>query len=337
MSQRYLPFAALALAASIAGFGQSAPATSRDTNKAAAKPDTKASEGWVMPRLGDGRPDLQGTWTNATNKPFERPKELGSKEFYTQKEYAEVLKKGFVGDRGGPQEVHYDFSQYGMDALQSRFATDLRTSLVIGPEGRVPPMLPEAVKRNAERAAANKGHELDGPENRGLTERCLIYGAVEGPPMLPPMYNNNMEIVQGDGYVAIVNEMYHDTRLIPTDGRPHVPENIRLWRGDPRGHWEGDTLVVDTTNFTNQTAFRGSSEHLHLTERFTRTSAETVLYQFTVEDPHTWAKPWSAELVMGPAIGDIYEFACHEGNYGLRNNLSGARAEEKRAAERGGK
>jgi hypothetical protein len=151
------------------------------------------------------------------------------------------------------------------------------------------------------------------------------------------MYNNNMQIVQNPGYVAILNEMYHDVRVIPTDGRPHLPQNMRQWRGDSIGHWEGNTLVVDTTNFTDQTHFRGSSENLHLIERFTRTSKDTVLYQFTVEDPDTWAKPWSAEMVMGPALGVIYEFACHEGNYGLADILSGARAEEKRAAEEAAK
>jgi hypothetical protein len=300
----------------------------------AAKPAPAAKvKTWTPPRTLDGQPDLQGTWTNAVNTPLERPKELGAKEFYTEQEFAELSKKGYLGDRGGPQEVHYNFGQYGMDALQSKFAQNLRTSLVVGPEGRIPAMTPEAVKRNADRAAANKGHEFDGPENRGLTERCLLYGALEGPPMLPAMYNNNMEIVQEPGYVAILNEMYHDVRVIPVDGRSHLPQNIRQWRGDSIGRWEGNTLVVDTTNFTNQTPFHGSSENLHVVERFTRTSAETILYEFTVDDPHTWVKPWSAQLVMGPSNGQIYEFACHEGNYGLRNNLSGARAEEKRAAE----
>ena len=293
-----------------------------------------ADEGhWAVPRTPDGQPDLQGTWSNATNRPFERPKQLGAKEFYTEQEAAELAKKGFIGDRGGPQEVHYDFSQYGMDANQARFAPNLRTSIVVGPEGRVPPMIPEAMKRNADLAAKAKGHDLDGPENRGLTERCLIYGQQEGPPMLPPMYNFNMEIVEEPGYVAILNEMYHDVRLIPLDGSPHLAEDIRQWRGDSRGHWEGDTLVVDTTNFTDKTRFRGSSEHLHVLERFTRTTPKTILYQFTVDDPHTWAKPWGGELVMGPSNGEIYEFACHEGNYGMMDNLSGARAEERRAAE----
>ena len=292
---------------------------------------------WTPPRTAFGQPDLQGTWSNASNTPFERPKELGAKEFYTQPEFTEASKNGFLGDRGGPQEVHYDFGQYGMDAMQSKFAANLRTSMIVGPEGRVPAMLPEAAKRNAERAAKNKGHELDGPENRGLTERCLLYGALEGPPMLPAMYNNNMQIVQEPGYVAIFNEMYHDVRVIPLDGRAHLPKSIRQWRGDSTGRWEGNTLVVDTTNFTDQTAFRGSSENLHVVERFTRTGAEAILYEFTVDDPSTWEKSWTAQLVMGPTAGQIYEFACHEGNYGLHNNLSGARAEEKRAAEKAAK
>ena len=314
----------LMLAVSIAAIGQ--------TLSPLAKPDTvKKAETWAPPHTSDGRPDLQGTWSNATNTPLERPTELGTKEFYTEQEMAELSKKGFLGDRGGPQEVHYDFSQFGMDAMQSKFAQNLRTSMIVGPEGRVPPMLPEAVKRNANLAVEAKGHEFDGPENRGLTERCLVYGNAEGPPMLPPMYNNNMEIVQEPGYVAILNEMYHDIRIIPINGRPHIPQDIRQWRGDSVGHWEGATLVVDTTNFTNQTRFRGSSEKLHVVERFTRTGPQTILYEFTVEDPATWAKPWTAQLVMGPALGKVYEFACHEGNYGMRNNLNNARVEERRS------
>ncbi len=333
MNQRFLcclgGFAVM-LAGSTAALGQAlSPAT---------KPAPAAKvKTWIPPRTPDGQPDLQGTWTNASNTPLERPKELGAKEFYTEQEFAEAARKGFLGDRGGPQEVHYNFGQYGMDATQSKFAQNLRTSMVVGPEGRIPAMTPEAVKRNAARVALNKGHELDGPENRGLTERCILYGATEGPPMLPAMYNNNMEIVQEPGYVAILNEMFHDVRVIPVDGRSHLPQNIRQWRGDSIGHWEGNTLVVDTTNFTNQTPFHGSSEKLHVVERFTRTSAETVLYEFTVDDPATWVKPWTAQYVMGPALGQIYEFACHEGNYGLHNNLSGARAEEKRAAENNAK
>jgi len=319
---------AVLLVASISAAGQ---VPSLAAKPAASAPNSKT---WTQSRTPDGQPDLQGVWTNATNRPFERPKELGAKEFYTQQEAAELAKKGFVGDRGAPQEVHYDFSQYGMDALQVKFAQNLRTSIVVGPEGRVPAMTPEGIRRNAERAALAKGHELDGPENRSLMERCIVYGAQEGPPMLPPMYNNNMEIVQGPGYVAIFNEMYHDVRAIPLDGRAHLPQNIRQWRGDSIGHWEGNTLVVDTTNFTDKTPFHGSSEHLHVIERFTRTGKDTILYQFTLDDPHTWEKPWSGELAMGPANGQIFEFACHEGNYGLPDILRGARVKEAAAEKR---
>lgn len=330
MRQRFLTFVGLLSLVLVAS-----PPAAAQAYSTAAKPAVHNPAGpWTAPRMPDGHPDLQGIWSNASNAPLERPKELGTKEFYTADEYAAlVAKRGFLGDRGGPQEVHYDFSQFGMDAMQSRFAPNLRTSLIVGPEGRIPPMLPEAVKRNAERAANSKAHEFEGPEYRSVTERCIVYGEAEGPPMLPPMYNNNMHIVQNPGYVAILNEMYHDTRIIPTDGRPHLAPNIRQWRGDSIGRWEGGTLVVDTTNFTGQTHFRGSSENLHVVERFTRTGKDTILYQFTVEDPATWAKPWSVELTMGPALGAIYEFACNEGNYGLADILSGARAEEKNAPE----
>lgn len=321
---------ALMLAGTIPAIGQlaSSPLKSAGEQKTA---------GWMLPRMADGRPDLQGIWSNATDIPLERPKELGTKEFYTEQERAEAAKKGYLAEPNTPPEAHYDFAQFGMALRQSRFAPNMRTSLIIGPVGRIPPMTPEGIKRNTERAAKAKGHEFDGPENRSLTERCIVYANREGPPMLPPMYNNNMEIVQQPGTIAILNEMYHDVRLIPMDGRPHIPQNIRQWRGDSRGHWEGDTLVIDTTNFTSKTAFRGSSENLHVVERFTRTGPDTILYEFTVDDPSTWTEPWTAQLVMGPAAGEIYEFACHEGNYGLANNLSGARAQEKKAAEEAAK
>jgi hypothetical protein len=196
-------------------------------------------------------------------------------------------------------------------------------------------MLPAAVQRNAERAAKMKGHEWDGAESRNLAERCIMW-AQEGPPMLGATYNNNLEIVQSAGQVAIFTELIHDARVIslrrPSDGplnaNPHPPKSIHLLRGDSRGHWEGETLVVDVTNFTNKTAFRGSGEDLHVIERFTRTGPQTMLYEFTIDDPSTWARPWSAQLVMGPADGEIYEYACHEGNRALANSLSAARAEE---------
>ena len=151
--------------------------------------------------------------------------------------------------------------------------------------------------------------------------------------MLPESYNNNLEIVQGPGYVAIVSEMIHDVRMIPLDGRPHVSENIRLLRGDPRGRWEGNTLVIDTTNFTNKTGFRGSTEKLHVVERITRTSEGTLTYDFTVEDPSTWDKPWSAQILLPRNDAPIFEYACHEGNHGVSGNLGGARAEERAAGK----
>jgi hypothetical protein len=289
-------------------------------------------------RTPDGHPDLQGYWTNTTVTPLERPKELGNKAFFTPEEAAAYEKKQ-LADPGptGPgtyADVHYNMSQFGLEKNQTKVAENIRTSLITDPpDGRIPAMTPDARERNAARAAKNKGHEFDSAENRTLGERCILWPN-EGPPMMPVGYNSNLQIVQGDGYVAIMQEMIHDVRIIPTDGRPHVASNIRQLMGDPRGHWEGDTLVVDTTNFTDQTAFRGSSENLHVVERFRRLNADTILYSFTVDDPSTWSHSWSADIPMTKIKGPIFEYACHEGNYGMANNLSGARAEEKKLAEK---
>jgi len=298
-----------------------------------------APPAWTPPRTPDGRPDLQGFWTNATITPLERPRELGAKEYYTEEEAAEYRKKALVplstAERGGT-EAHYEFTQFGLDRSQAQIAFSMRTSMIVGPEGRVPPLTQEAQQRNAERAARNKGHEFDGPENRTIQERCIVWGN-EGPPMLPPGYNSFLQIVQTPASVAIMQEMIHDVRIIPLDGRPHAPANVRRWLGDSRGRWEGDTLVVDTTNFTDQTNFRGSRENLHVVERFTRVDDGTIRYQFTVDDPTTWAKAWSGELPLVKDKGPIYEYACHEGNYGLANNLRGARAKEKADEAKTGK
>ena len=162
--------------------------------------------------------------------------------------------------------------------------------------------------------------------------RCIIMDRI-GPPMLAGAYNNNYQIVQVPGYVMILVEMIHDVRIIPLDGRPQLPANVRQWTGSYRGRWEGDTLVVESTNFNGKNPFQGSSENLRLIERFTRVDEDTIRYQFTVDDPSTWTRPWSAEVPWAKTIGPLFEHACHEGNYGLRNILAGARAEEKRAAE----
>jgi hypothetical protein len=323
----------------VAGQAQS-PAT-----KAPAKA-TPAGKSWTAPRMPDGKPDLQGIWGNATVTPLERPKGLGAKEFYTDEEFAKLMeriRKGEVGEEaelGAAREnaLRYDISLYGgFDITKAKFASNKRTSLIVGPDGVIPPMLPEAKQRNAERAAKNKGHEFDSYENRPLSERCILM-AQEMIPMLPGAGEGNLlQIVQGPGYVALLHEIDHSTRVIPTDGRPHIPQNIREWQGDSVGHWEGNTLVVDTTNFTARTAFRGSGENLHLVERFTRTADDAVTYQFTAEDPTTWAKPWTAEIPMTKTQGPVYEWACHEGNTMISTILRGARVQEEEAAKKSAK
>jgi hypothetical protein len=304
---------------------------------------TAAANAGTSPRTPDGKPDLQGIWSNGTLTPFERPKGLGTKEFYTDQEFAELAKRVTQGDVGEEadlgaareQPLRYDLSLYGFDLTKARFAPNKRTSLIVGPEGVVPPMLPEAIKRNADRAAKNKGHEFDSHENRPLQERCILMGQ-ERLPMIPGVNDNNLlQITQGPGWVAMLHEQNHHTRVIPTDGRPHISQNIRQWQGDSVGRWEGNTLVVDTTNFTSLTAnFRGSSEKLHLVERFTRVGSETLIYQFTVEDPATWAKPWTAEIAMTKTQGPGYEWACHEGNNMIVNILQGARVADEEAAQK---
>jgi hypothetical protein len=292
-------------------------------------------------RTPDGHPDLTGFWNDGTATPFERDRALGAKEFYTDEEFAEAaarVKRGETRRAGNnAQEAIYDRTVYGYDASNDPLVYTKRTSLVIGPEGRIPPMLPAATKRNADRAAALKGHEFDSYESFNLEVRCILSG-LETIPMIPAQdINVNFQIMQGPGYVVIAQEISHDTRVIPTDGRPHISRAIRQLQGDSVGHWEGDTLVIDTTNFTNRTAFRGSSENLHLVERLTRTGPETILYRFTVEDPSTWATPWTAEIAWNKTNQRIYEYACQEGNNAIFLALGGARAQEREAAKKNAK
>lgn len=329
----------LAFTAVFSASAQVAPNTGKANAKTAsqAKSEGKAKT-WTLGHTPYGKPDLQGVWTNAVNTPLERPAGLGSKEFYTPEEAAQIAKQGIKRMRadakpGTQADLHYDNLQFGIDRTQYVKISGTRTSLIVGPEGKIPPFTPEARQRLAERAARQKGHEFDGPENRGLAERCIMWPS-EGPPMLAPGYNSNLEIVQGRGSVAIYEEMIHHVRVIPTDGRPHVAQSVRLWHGDSVGHWEGNTLVVDTTNFSDQIDFHGADENLHVVERFTRKDADSLLYQFTVDDPTAWTKPWSAEILMPKVVGQIYEYACQEGNYGMANVLSGARATEEKAAQK---
>ena len=325
------------------------PAASQAAAAQNAKTAAAVNQRQTPPRTPDGQPDLQGVWTNNSVTPLQRPKELARKEFYTEEELAEIQKRererlnrdydegegeppaNHSGVEGAPLEnVHYDHAQFGLDWLQTRVAWNRRTSLIVGPEGTIPPLTPEARKRLAEVAAKEKGHEFDGPENRPLAARCIARPTA-GPPLLPTRYNSNLQIVQGPGYVAIEAEEIHDVRIIPLDGRAHVPKSIRQWMGDSVGHWEGNTLVIDTTNFTDQSPFPGA-QNLHVTERLTRADEDTILYQFTVEDPGMWIKPWSGEVPIKKIAGPIYEYACHEGNYGLANTLRGARVAEAQAA-----
>lgn len=303
------------------------------TSSVAAKPaNLKTSTNWTSSKTADGQPDLQGLWTNVTLTPLERPKELGDKPYFTEQEAIDYQKKlnanlnkdrrdgGAAADLGRAyNDVWWDF---GTQLVKTR-----RTSLVIDPpDGRVPPLTPEAQK--AQEARRQAGQIMAGPEDLPLQLRCINWSTA-GPPMLPSAYNNNYRILQVPGYVIILIEMIHDVRVIPLDGRPHLPQNVRQILGDSRGHWEGNTLVVDTTNFSDLTHFRGADRNLHLTERFTRTDQDTIIYQFTVDDPTAFTRQWTGEVPMLKFQGPIYEYACHEGNYSVANTLSGARAQDK--------
>lgn len=340
MSRRSLASTAALVALVLVALLAQAPAEGQTPS--AAPRVTAAGRAWTPPRTPDGTPDLQGIWTDNTVTPFQRPKNLGTKEFYTDQEFAELsnrARQGDVGEEGNlgaaqPQAVRYDLELYGFDPTKVRFGSNKRTSLIVGPEGVVPPMLPGARTRNADRVANNKGHEFDSHENRPLSERCILLNQ-ERIPLIPGANEGNLiQIVQGPGYVTVLRETNHSTRVIPTDGRPHVPRNIRLYQGDPVGRWEGNTLVVDTTNFTSLSAFQGSGEQLHLVERFTRAADDTLLYQFTVEDSTTWATHWTAEIPWTKTRGPVYEWACHEGNNMISNILRGARVAEQGAAQK---
>ena len=289
-----------------------------------------------------GHPDLSGYWTNATLIPLERPAGLGTKEFYTEAEAIAMDKERVRKENSqAKDDIHYDNVIWQKETFSK--VTSRRTSIVFDPpDGHLPP-LNEAGRKRAllEEEAAKRRDRAESADARSLGERCIAWGN-EGPPMLGSTYNANLELVQTPGALAIHHEIIHGVRIIPvagpTEGRPHLPSDIRQLGGDSRGHWEGDTLVVDTTNFTDQTNFRPppgtgrqdifASRDLHVTERFTRTDADTIVYRFTVDDPSTWTKPWSGEMLLKKTEGPIFEYACHEGNYGLANILAAARAKE---------
>src|SRR5262245_24834474 len=300
----------------------------------------------ALPRLPDGKPDLQGVWDFKTITPLERPDELGTKEFFTVEEAAAWEReenrrrnRDLIDPRTGRLNdvpglvVPYNnlWFERGDKAIGTR-----RTSLIIDPpDGRFPPLTAEGQKRAEARAIYDRNNQVGRPkadswEDRPLQERCLM-GLNSGPPMTPGAYNNNFQLFQTPEYVVIHTEMVHDARIVPMDGRPFL--NIPQWKGESRGRWEGDTLIVETKNFKRETSLRGSSANLHLVERFTRVDADTLLYEFTVNDPTTWTRPWTAVVPMVRSEDPIYEYACHEANYALPGILGGARADEKAAAE----
>jgi hypothetical protein len=297
-----------------------------------------AAKTFTPPRTPDGQPDLQGVWNFSTPTPLERPKELGDKAFYTDAEMAKLLKEvaplaeGGAADRdtrpakGSVADVTLAYNEFWSE----RGKPLQRTSLIMDPaDGKLPALTAEAKARIAARVNT-RDRPAQGPEDRSLWERCLSRGEM---PRLPGTYNNNVQIFQGAGYVVLYYEMIHENRIIPLDGRPHVGPEIRQWLGDSRGRWDGNTLVVDTTNFTDKTSLRESGSGLHLIERFTRTDANSIDYSFTVEDPATFTKSWSAGLPWSRVPGMVYEYACHEGNHGLRGILAGARADERAEAD----
>ncbi len=281
-----------------------------------------------------GDPDLQGSWSNATTTPLQRPAKYAGREFLTPEERRAQDKETAIGtDRrgvlGSDQDVNDAYNAFWWE----RGWSDGRTSLIYdSADGRIPPLSPEGQKRQAEQNRINRSNEgftgsssYNGPEELSLYTRCIIRAPL---PRVPSGYDNNYEIVQTPGYVAILQEQMHETRIIPLDGRPHLDASVRQWLGDSRGHWEGNTLVVETTNFGDQTSFEGSTKNMRLIERWTRIADDRIDYRFTVTDPATWSRPWSAAIGWNKT-GTLYEYACHEDNYAMFGILLGSRVQEK--------
>lgn len=325
----------------------------------AAAKTTAATKTWTAPRTPWGDPDIQGVWSNHTLAPFERPIELGEREFVTDEEFAELEARAVrgaattlpgsdnrrfepPGDSAPPRDPK-SCGVLGCGGGGDYVKAPRRTSLVIDPpNGRLPASTPAGEKRALDRRlgggtdisefAIERGYKLDGPEDLGTWVRCITRGLPGS--MIPGGYGAMYQILQTPGYVVIHLEMIHETRTIPLDGRPHLGPHIRSWMGDPRGHWEGNTLVVETTNFTDRTSWRGSGPNLRLVERFTRVDADTIDYRFTVDDPESFTKPWTAALPMTTTPDlRVLEYACHEANNAPEIFLGGARAKEAAAGE----
>lgn len=319
-------------------------------------PSVVAKDTRTVFRTPDGQPDLQGVWTFATVTPLQRPPELADKEFFTAQEAAEVERqlearrsanRDTVPQNSDPGVVNRQNEFWYEGERGSKVVKTLRTSVITDPrDGRLPPLTPEAERRRTIREAALK--DGSGPENFSLSDRCIL-SINAGPPMITSPYNNNVQVFQSRDHVVIYNEMIHNARIVPLDGRPQLDAAIRQYLGDSRGRWDGDTLVIETANFAVErishggtaltglmwdSALRraGTDKDLRLTERFSRMDADTLLYEFTVNDPKTWTQPWSGALTMSKRNERVYEYACHEGNYAMTNSLTILRAAEKAAA-----
>ncbi len=291
----------------------------------------------AVPAPTSRAPDLAGIWSFATLTPLERNAEFAEKPTLTDEEalaYEKRTVERTDRDRRDTSSPEADLGGAYNEFWWERGSTltvvngRKRTSLIVDPaDGKIPALTRAGQQRADARAADRRDHGGDGPENRSLPERCLLFGA--GPPMVPGPYNNYVQIFQFPDHVVILNEMIHDARIVPLDGRPHMAPAIRQWLGDSRGRYEGNTLVVDTTNFTDKTNFRGADEQLHLVERFTRAGSGALLYEFTIDNPTAFTKPWSAAIGMTKTDDRIFEYACHEANYAMTGILRGARAQER--------
>ena len=319
---------------------------------AAQTPSSGAAQSTV-PRRADGRPDLEGVWDFRTITPLERPTELAETAVLTEEEAAALEQQSASAavDRKPAEGDVGAYNQFWLDS-GAGVVEGGRTSLIVDPtNGRLPPLVPGAFRQvgtygnellPAERPIRYRGGGIypDGPEDRGLAERCLL-GFNTGPPVIPGGYNQNIQVFQTSEYVVLFHEMVHDARIVPLDGRPRLPDGIRQWRGDSRGYWDGDTLVIESTNFSDKTlsfndsltSGMGTGRTLHLTERLRRTDHDTLEYEFTVNDPTTFTRPFTGMIPMTKTEGPVFEYACHEGNYGLADILAGARMEERTAAE----
>ena len=304
-----------------------------------------ASDGWTAPVTPWGDPDLQGIWDFRTITPMERPAELAGKAVLTAEEAADFearenrrLNRDLVDPEVGGA-IYPPASEGGVVPYNefwydrgNALVEDRRTSLIVDPpDGRIPPLTAEAAARAAARSEYLRDHPADSWHDRSLGDRCIL-GFNAGPPMVPSAYNNNVQLLQTPDHVVILNEMVHNARIVPLDGRPHG--TIRQWVGDSRAHWEDTTLVVETRGFGDLVGFRGgATANLQVVERFTLVGADRLRYEFTLEDPDTWTRPWTAVVPMKRTPGPMYEYACHEGNYAMDGILGGARAEERAAAE----